>query len=128
MIDNIFFIVEATDYERFSLWEDWAKQSAEPKPNRTLLNWYGNSTSEIVRVGLVDGRPINIQLTVETINGAKIVFYEGISQLVDYKMIRKWIDENLLTEMDGRPNHTNAMNFHQCVQAIYLYACETVTQ
>lgn len=126
--ENILYVIEATDYERFSLWEDWAKQSAVSKSDRTLLNWGGNSSSRMVRVGVVDGRPINIQVTVEIINGAKIIFYEGISQLVDYKMIRAWVDENLLTEIDGRPNHSNAMNFHHCIQVINKYSCETIAQ
>lgn len=126
--ENIFFVVEATNCEHAMLWENWSKESIEPKGYGTLLNWSGRGAYGFsVQIGTLDKRPVNVSILFDTINGAKIVFYEAVSQVVDYKMVRAWIDENLTSELpDGRVNHCDANNFHQCMHALQKYACESV--
>jgi len=126
-LENIFYVVEANSFERSTLWEEWSQASLEPRPNRTLLNWAGQAHGFSVQVGKLDRRPVMVSITFDTINGAKIVFYDAISQVVDHRMVDKWVEENLISTLpNGRQNHCDAMNFVHCVHAIQDYACESI--
>jgi len=73
-----------------------------------------------LQIGTLDDRPICIQFTFVRINGHKIAFYEGSSQLVDHKMIEDWLIERFQRTNDGyaRWNHVNSTNFHNCVNSL----------
>lgn len=127
-LENIFYVVEANSFERSTLWGEWAEMSFESKSDRHLLNWAGQSHGIMICVGKLDRRPVNLNITFDIINGAKIVFYYACSQVVDHEMVDKWVRENLTSDLpDGRRNHTDAMNFSHCVHAIQDYACESVS-
>ena len=114
------FIVEATDKERHSLWSFWAHQSNSKDqyrpPKIARLDWPHGTGGWGVRVGTLDGRPVVVSMTWEEINGCMIMFWNPTSEVVDYRMIKEWLEEHFTRKYDvTRPARCNAMNFHHCV-------------
>ena len=83
------------------------------------VDWREVSRGVVIEVGNIGGRPIVLTFFFAYINGQKVAFYECCSQLADYKMIEDFLIEFQRTH-DGytRWNHTNAMNFHNCISGL----------
>ncbi len=48
-----------------------------------------------------------------------IMFYEGISELVDHKMIEEWLEKNCNPKSTcGNSLRTNAKNFHNVIRHV----------
>ena len=88
--------------------------------NRHRVEWDSLRYGISIEIGTLKKRPICIQFTFAKINGHKVAFYEGSSQLVDYKMIEDWLIERFQLTNDGytRWNHVNSTNFHNCVNSL----------
>ena len=84
-------IVAATSFER---------KFIRGELNRSSLMWSEDSKQDFIQVGTVDECPVNIVLTFARINGRKVVFFYPVSEVVDYRLIKKWFDENV----DGMEN------------------------
>lgn len=69
-----------------------------------------------LQIGTVDERPICVSIFYAVLNGKKVMFYEGISQLVDHEMIETWRNR-----YEGEAGHCNAANFHHCMEAVGVY-------
>ena len=110
------YFVEASSFERSTLWRDWAKEatnaglSSEMYKDRQV-DWQQQSLGYGQSVGELDGRPVYISLNWATINGRQVMFWEPTSVVVDHDMIEEWLKENL---PDGIEK-SNAENFHNCV-------------
>lgn len=54
------------------------------------------------------------------INGKKVCFYNATSRFVDHEMINKWLITRFQLTHDGytRWNHSDATNFHNCIQSL----------
>lgn len=91
-------IVEATSYEKFSLWMQHAKDGQ--------MEWKQGNGGPLITVGTVDGRPVCLALLVDVIDGKKVLFIEATSQLVDWKLI----DEYVKTTWPN-VSRTDPMNF-----------------
>lgn len=146
--NNVVFLVEANSEEQFNLWQNWSKESMsniEPlsdnvmnsfseevrniiKPlndkvknfNRERVNWVEVSAGFSTIIGYVDDSPINVSFRFAFINGKKICFYDGVSQLVDYKTINDWLIKQFQLTHDcyTRWNHVNSSNFHNCINSL----------
>lgn len=112
------FIVEATSFEQFSLWETNALNSIHCR-NKSPLKWE-QMNGWLVTVGRYKKRPCCISVSWARINGRLIMFYHPTSQFVDWNMIDKWIDKHFQGKWDNqiRRAKIDAQNFHLCIQAI----------
>jgi len=105
-LEGIVGAVEASSFEELCIWQEYTQE--------LNYSWKQNCSGYLEYVGLFHSRPICINLRTSVVNGHKILFWEATSQLVDYKMIDKWMEKNLpksARHSDGRLNKTDAMNF-----------------
>lgn len=88
--------------------------------NQHRVKWESARMGISIEIGDLDDRPICVQFGFAHINGHKVAFYEGSSQLVDHKMIEDWLTENFQLTNDGytRWNHVDSTNFHNCVNSL----------
>lgn len=96
LIKGTQLIVEANSYERMTLWELWKDRT----------EWVQVLEGEGVEVGKLNKRPVFIQLSWAVIRGVAVCFLEPTSELVDWKMIDKW-----LTKTFPGIRKLDAMNF-----------------
>ncbi len=116
LFNGVEYIVEASDNEQFHLWIDFSSESDRPMKGRTV-KWVQENPGFSRQIGQINKRPIVVQGFYVRINGKRVLFYEGCSQLVDHVMIREWIEHHGPT-IDGQLAHCNAANFHICLAAI----------
>jgi len=101
-------VCEATRCEQSHIWERWHER----------LEWKDNPMGYGETVGHLADMPVHISLTTAVIGGRKILFWHATSQVVDHRMIDKWLNENLPVTAfrDGDPRkgifRTDATNFH----------------
>jgi len=97
-------IVEASSYESMMLWSE----------NHKKYDWKEGRSGFLVTVGFIGTKPVCISVLTPVINGHKLLFWHATSTVVDYDMIRKWIElaapETAYSH--GHLNNTDAMNFH----------------
>lgn len=114
LFKDVFYMVEATHHEQHTLWEEFHYR---PKyPEAQVKSWEQVMSGHWLQIGTVDERPICVSIFYAILNGKRVMFYEGISQLVDHEMIEKWRDR-----YSGEAGHCNPANFHHCMQAIGVY-------
>ena len=110
------FIVEATSYEQLMLWEKYCKDGFNPI---VKYNWEQLNPGFMTTVGeltvLNSGKrkkyPINISCNWCKINGVMVMFYESVSMISHYDMIKKWVKKHC-------NNHVNAGNFYLVIEYI----------
>lgn len=104
------FIVEATSFEQFSLWEKYHDE----------YKWEQINGGWIVTVGTLDDRPCCISTFWARINGQLVMFYYQCSQVTDSLQTDEWLEKNFNGMWDNghRRARTDAMNFHHCLHAI----------
>ena len=109
------FVVEATDYERYSIWRECAKQSPQiiPVEWEQLDGWS-------IQVGTLAKRPVVLSTQWVKIDGFLVMFWYQCSQVTDSVMAEKWIKKYFKGTYDGgtRQAWTDAMNFGACLSAI----------
>lgn len=109
---DVVFMVEADSFAQLKLWQE---NEASKR-----VTWKEVTAGNLVRVGLLDGRPVNIDIGWAFLNGKRVMFWTAVSQVVDHVMIDAWFERfggHIL--WDGtRPAHCDAMNFHHCLRAI----------
>ena len=118
LFKDVKFLVEATYHEQFVLWQDYFNK---PKYGRKAKSWKQVYTGHGLQIGTINKRPICVQIFYAILNGKKVMFYEGCSELVDHKMIKDWIQywtlDNIKWDVD-RWAHCDAQNFHLCLDGI----------
>ncbi len=80
-------IIEATDFEKFCLWERWNP--------RMDIEWKDESLGYFANLGKVADMPVCLSLWIAYINGKKVLFWDATSQVVDYRMIEAWFEKHL---------------------------------
>lgn len=102
------FVVQATSFETLCLWSENARQWEQVYPA-----W-------LVTVGELDSRPICVSMSWARIDGHLVMFWEATSAVVDTVQIEKWLSQHFAGKWDSgtRQATTDAMNFHQCLNAI----------
>ena len=104
------FMVEATHYEKLCLWEKHSSQSLTPRfPTRTVT--WESLHGMTYTIGQLRKRPICVSISWQRINNHIVMFYEPISALVDWKVIKAW----LAKEFPHVKQQCDAMNFHSCL-------------
>jgi hypothetical protein len=112
------FVVQASDCERQDLWERFAIAVGWGLPtlHERRIRWVQDVSGLMVFVGAVWSRPVNISCAWAWLNGHVVLFYDACSQLVDYSLIEQWLMRYCNPSYEhGRRAHTNAMNFHLCL-------------
>lgn len=101
--------VEADSYARYILWREWTGRNDEEK-------WKSELSGRFVQIGTLSGMPVMLELWTSVVDEHKILFFNSTSQVVDHRMVDKWLEQNL-PKSAFRPgeefvNRTDATNFH----------------
>lgn len=109
ILDGVVGAVIANRFEQHALWEEnqrYAKRS-----------WSRESMGIMETVGEIGDMPVCVALSYVTIDGHKILFVDPTSRVVDYEMIRQWMEKVLpVTAFEDndprkRLNTTDPTNF-----------------
>ncbi len=113
------FVVKASSDEMQLLWEKFCKQSMY-KTELTKYDWEQLNPGRVLTLGELAGMPVCVSVFWFKINGIMVMFIEGTSQVVDHRMIDKWLEENCAPRWDGgsRPAECNTVNFHHVLNYI----------
>lgn len=120
LFKDVVFLVEATHNEQHHFWVDY---HYKPRyEHSTVKKWEQVTIGRMIQIGELDNRPINISINWAILEGYIVMFYEGVSQLVDHKMIEDWIQhfslDTIRWDNGHRWAHTDSGNFHHCLNAI----------
>jgi uncharacterized protein YbdZ (MbtH family) len=110
------YVVNATSDEQHSLWREWSKDaiaSGWGSARNERVDWEQDSSGWMRVVGELAGFPINIDLSWAIVDGVLVLFWDGISRVVDYQMCEDWLKEHVPAFAQ---RHTNATNFHHMFQ------------
>jgi hypothetical protein len=105
------FVVEATDFEQYCLWEKHHEQ----------VKWEQVSPGMWETIGYFGKMPVCVSCSWVRINGHIVLFYEAVSMVTHSEMVERWVEKmtkSTPTWGGGRQAHTNAMNFHHCLDAL----------
>lgn len=105
-------LVQATSTEKFYLWREFSHRS-DLITDWPKINWKEISVGTSSQIGELDNRPVCICVFFADIEGRRVGFYEGISQVVDHKMIEEW-----LRNKNPEAYRTDAMNFSNAIHHI----------
>lgn len=125
LFKDVVFLVEATYNEQHMLWERYHYRP-DPDPDQVQIkSWEQTMMGRGVQIGTVDDRSINVSISYAILNGKKVLFYYGVSQLVDHKMIEDWLKmyslDTIRWDNGHRWAHCDAANFHHCMEAVGAY-------
>src|SRR5688572_12081284 len=88
------YVVEATSFERHSLWLQHSSEAAAHRWGEGEEEWSGRGGSGwLVEVGTLAGFPVNMHVSFDSINGGLVLFWEGVSRVVDSEMLEAWLRE-----------------------------------
>jgi hypothetical protein len=106
-LSGVVGVVDANSFEALCLWKEYTEELGKP--------WIERSDGLMECVGELSGMPVNLSLTTAIVDGRKLLFIDAISQVVDNRLIDKWLVETMpvsAMKAPGHINRTNAMNFH----------------
>lgn len=86
-------VVQATSTEQHDCWARTSSDSCwhcTPK-DFPRMTWEQLNPAELRTIGHIQNRPICVSMTWARINGIVCCFWDGTSELVDYKMIEKYV-------------------------------------
>jgi hypothetical protein len=117
LFEGVEFLVNASDTEKHFLWEMY---HYKPRfEGQHIKDWKQISMGHGITIGHCDGRPVCVSIFYAILDGHKVAFYDGTSQVVDHKMVEQWLKHHTLEKCrwdnGTRWAHTNAMNFHHCL-------------
>jgi hypothetical protein len=123
LFKEVVWLVQATDEEQFNLWEKYAHDSDHRVHKDICIKWEQRNPGHSVTLGHLDGRPICVSVAYNYLNGKLVMFYDGTSQLVDWKMIDEWIEYHAEKCLGWEKTwetwpHVNAANFATCFRVI----------
>lgn len=119
LFKDVVFIVECTLNEQQTFWRDYHYKPIYP--DVIVKSWAQDQLGYTIQIGQLDDRPINICIFFATLDGKKVMFYEAISQVVDYEMVEKWMDhfsKDIRWDISTRRAKCDSSNFHHCLNAI----------
>src|ERR1035437_428034 len=114
-LKEVFYVVEATSFEYFCLWEGYAPESQRRIPGVSKHTWKEDSRGFVQEIGKFGKMPVCISVLFATIDGKLIMFYECCSMVSHMDMVRKWVDKNAPIAQIACLYHSNAQNFHNCI-------------
>lgn len=104
------YMVEADDFAYHALWGAWNER----------VTWQEEGPGRMVGLGILIGRPVNVDVRFARINGRLVMFYWGSSTLVDNDMVETFAGEVRKLAQGANPQRqpagkTDATNFAHCV-------------
>jgi hypothetical protein len=104
------YLVEATDNEVMGIWSRYAKDSlyrwVGGGKDLRVVEWVQTSPGYIKEIGELAEMPVAISLHWVWCNRILVCFWELTSQVCDYRMAEKWLEE----KFPGVPK-SNSSNF-----------------
>lgn len=110
------YAVEATDFEVFSLWNMYSKNSEVTHTIHQKVNFSPELQGYVITVGDIYGNEVAISLSFMTVKDNTIMFYCPISETVSYSMINKWLTDNCQAYKDGK--NTDPVNFNSMLEEL----------
>ncbi len=121
-LKSTFFVVEATSFEQFCCWQNYANTSSHPLNKEKTLNWnqYKGGSGWLITVGKLNKMPCCISVTWCVIEGQLIMFWYNCSQVTDSRKSEKWLNKHFKGKYDSdtRRAECDANNFTHCISAI----------
>lgn len=108
------YAVEATDFEIFSLWNMYSKNSEVIHTIHPKVNFSPDLQGYVITVGDIYGNEVAISLSFMTVKDNTIMFYCPISETISYAMINKWLTDNCQAYKDGKT--TDPVNFNSMLE------------
>ena len=95
----------ATREEQHGVWSRLVEHRQPP------VGWKQHSGIGVT-IGFLDNRPVHVVLSHVDVAGFKVIFYEATSTVVDYEMVREFIERLApkSARVGDRLNHTDATN------------------
>jgi hypothetical protein len=116
---DVVFLVEASSHEQHQFWRD---HHYKPSQDYKVIKTWKQESGYMIQLGKVDKRPICVTITYDIIDGRRVLFYEGCSELVDHKMIKDWLrhwtEKTVRWDNGTRWAICDSSNFHHCLEAI----------
>lgn len=106
-LEGVTGVVVANSYEYFALWSEYKDLKRG--------EWKQNLSGLGCGIGELAGMPVTVSLTTAVVEGFKLLFIHAMSQVVDHRMVREWLDANMPDSAKfatGRLNITDAQNFY----------------
>jgi hypothetical protein len=111
------FVVSATHDEAQFLWEKFSDEAIYKTPLNTY-RWEQLNPGVLLTLGTLADMPVCLHVWWVRIDGVLVLFHEATSQVVDHRMVDKWVGENLAHCKDGR---CDAANFHHCLHFVQKF-------
>ena len=105
------YVVDATGEEYHQIWYRWSEQLGV-KFDQDMMGY-------AAQIGTIDNRPITVSVFWYVVEDLfRVAFVDGVSQLVDYKMISDWEETVFRCLREEHSRHSNATNFGHVVSEI----------
>lgn len=85
LLEEVEYAVEANSFESQCLWQRFSNQEG--------VVWESCSQGKMITLGITDDMPVCMSVFVNTINGVNVLFYEMTSQVVDYRLVDKFLEQ-----------------------------------
>lgn len=103
-------VLISSGYEEMGIYQDLTKKG---------YKYVQDLSGYLETVGYVAGRPICVLPLIHKISGVNVLHLEATSELVDWKMIREWVNNLVPEGTDIFDNPTNLIiNFHHYVKKV----------
>ena len=115
-LSSTVYALEATDFEVFSLWNMYSKNSTVTHDLHKKVNFSPDLQGYVNTIGDIYGNEVSISLSFMTVEDKTILFYCPISETVSYAMINKWLTDNCQAYKDGKT--TDPVNFQRMLDEL----------
>lgn len=107
---DTFFLVEADSFSQLKLWEEYPK----------LQKFWQQQVGMSIVIGRLDDMPVKLCCMPVLILGKKVIFWELVSAVQDYRMVEPFFDKICNPKWDNgtRRARTDAMNFHNVISEL----------
>lgn len=114
------FVLDATHDEMFMIWEKFSDEAMHKNPDFNKYKFEQMNPGVSLTIGTLAGMPVCMSLFWWKINGVLIMVHECTSQVVDHRMVDKWLEKNCCPRWDGgsRLAHCNTANFHHVLDFV----------
>jgi len=114
-LKNTFYCVEADSFAYHQLWRDYAHDSRNRRFDNIVLQWQSCDGYRF-EIGTFGEEPIMLTMMWSILDGKDVMFFRVDSLVSHFGMVRDWLRKNC--PAFNRNRHVDAVNFHNCVDAI----------
>jgi len=114
-LKNLYFLVEATDFEQQCLWRLYSKGAGEfAYPSYIKVDWSGGD-GYLPTAGHLNNSPVCFSLRLIKLNGKYVAFWNATGQVVDHELIKSWLLRNTSTPDNKQVRQIDASTFDEVV-------------